>query len=281
MPTSVSHRDAGVNYGKTAGPDSNLLQETSQISKFAPLKNLKLYDFFFQEVLPNKIVNKVHELEPVLKSTQKANTLVLMNIHKTPKTFIKNLLCHFEKLNVRNYVLVGPDSDFLFDLSRRGHPVVNADWFLDDLKKYKSVKVENDVFVTAYVVKKGLEMNYDIWVLDNDMLPRFEILFAKSLRSGVWTERFVGEVAGMGGEGSSGILVGRVLEMKGVKFERVNDEGFGVEVDESGSLLKNDMNVVFWSSKMGLDLVRNRLESLGLWIIDGELNCKGVICHTS
>ncbi|KAI3700489.1 hypothetical protein L2E82_45119 [Cichorium intybus] len=299
---SVSHRDAGVNYGKTAGPDSNLLQQTSQISKFAPLKNLKWYDFCFQEVLPNRIVNKVHELEPVLKSTQKANTLVLVNIHKTPKTFIKNLLCHFERLNVRNYVFVGPDSEFLFDLSRRGHPVVNADRFLDDLKKYKSVKVQNEVFVTGYVVKKGLEMNYDMWVLDNDVVPvkpelfvdflklgltvdfyvgkRFGILFAKSSGSGVWTERFVGEIAGMGGEGSFGILVGKVLEMKGVKFERV-DEGFIVEVDESGSLLKNDTNVVFWSSKMGLDLVRNRLEGLGLWIIDGELNCKGVICHTS
>ncbi|KAI3700493.1 hypothetical protein L2E82_45123 [Cichorium intybus] len=145
-------------------------------------------------------------------------------------------------------------------------------------------------------------MNYDMWVLDYDMVPvkpelfvdffkigltidfyvgkRFGVLFAKSLGSGVWTERFVGEIAGMGGEGSFGILLGRLLEMKGVKFERL-DEGFVVEVDESGSLLKNDRYVVFWSSKMGLDLVRSRLESLGLWIIDGESNCKGVFCHMS
>ncbi|GKC38044.1 hypothetical protein Tco_1050428, partial [Tanacetum coccineum] len=53
---SVSHTDAGVNYGKTAGPDPNLIQE---------------------KVLPDKVVNSVNELEPVLKSAQKANALVL------------------------------------------------------------------------------------------------------------------------------------------------------------------------------------------------------------
>ncbi|CAI9277631.1 unnamed protein product [Lactuca saligna] len=298
---SVSHRDAGVNYGKTVGPDSNLLKETSQISNFAPLRNLKWYDFCFQEVSPNRIVNNVHDLDPILKSTQKSNTLILVNIHRTSKMFIKNLLCHFERLNVQNYVLVGPASDFLFDLARRGNLVINVDRFLDDFKKLKLSNVKNEVFVMAYVVKKALEMNYDTWVLDHDMIPvkpelffdflklgmtvdfyvgeRFGILFARSSGSGIWTDRFVDEIAGMGGEGSFGILVGKLLEAKGVKLERVNDEG--VEVKDSGSLMKNETKVVFWNSDLGLDLVRNRLESFGLWIIDGECNCKAVICHSS
>ena len=67
---SVSHRDAGVNYGKTAGPDSILIQESSPESNFLklePLSNLKWYDFCFREVLPDRVVNSVNELESVLQ----------------------------------------------------------------------------------------------------------------------------------------------------------------------------------------------------------------------
>ncbi|KAL4567536.1 hypothetical protein LXL04_023123 [Taraxacum kok-saghyz] len=293
---SVSHRDTGVNYGKTAGPDSTLLQQPSQISEFAPLRTLKWYDFCFQEILPDRIVNRVHDLDPVLKSTQKANTLVLVNVYRTPKTVVKNLICHFEKLGVRNYVLVGPGSDFFLDLGRRGIPMVNSDRFLDDFKKVKSSKFENDVFVTAYVVKKALEMSYDVWVLDHGMIPvkpeffkigltvdfyvgkRFGVLFVKSSGLGIWTDGFVDEVAGMGGEGRFGILAGKLLEGMGVKVQRV-DEGF--EVKDGGSMMNNETKIVFWNSDTDLNIVSDRLDKLGLWIIDGELNCKAVICHSS
>lgn len=48
---SVSHRDAGVNYGKTAGPDSYLLDESSldiDLLEMQPLTKLKWYDFYFK-----------------------------------------------------------------------------------------------------------------------------------------------------------------------------------------------------------------------------------------
>ncbi|TXG73375.1 hypothetical protein EZV62_001954 [Acer yangbiense] len=60
---SVSHRDAGVNYGKTAG---QLLDENSidyNFLKMQPLSNLKSYDFCFREVFPGRVIRKTDELE--------------------------------------------------------------------------------------------------------------------------------------------------------------------------------------------------------------------------
>lgn len=310
---SVSHRDAGVNYGRTAGPDSNLIQEgflENQNLKLEPLRNLKWYDFCFREVVPDRIVKSVHELEPVLKSTQKTNALVLVSIYQTSKMFTQNLLCHFERLDVHNYILMGPESDFLLDLSRRGHPVINLDGFFNSLKEYKSIKSDKEIIAKAYVIKKALEMKYDTWVLDLDMLPvkadfflesvKFDstvdfyvgkslgLLFAKSSGSRVWTDSFVKEMAQIAGpkvrKNGFGFLAEELFETKGVKLQRVYEAQFSVEIDagnDNGILLKNDTKFAFWSSATGVSLVQSRLESLGLWIIDTESHCKAVICHSS
>ncbi|KAL9992629.1 putative RNA-directed DNA polymerase [Helianthus debilis subsp. tardiflorus] len=313
---SVSHRDTGVNYGKTAGPDSNLIQESSRESnvfKLEPLRNLKWYDFCFREVIPDRIVTNIDELEPVLKSVQKANALVVVSVDQMSKMLTRNLLCHFARLNVWNYIFVGPDSEFLLDLARRGHPVVNVDAFFDKLKEYKSRKLSKENIVKALVVKKALEMKYDTWVLDHDMVPvkadffldsvkrnptvdfyvgnRLGLLFARSTGSGIWNNRFVNEIAQTADPtmskdgGGFGFIAGKLLERKGVKLERFDEGlGFSVEInagDDNGIVLKNDTKVVFWSSDAGSGLVQNRLESLGLWIIDSESHCKAVICHPS
>nr|XP_043628828.1 uncharacterized protein LOC122600215 isoform X1 [Erigeron canadensis] len=312
---SVSHRDAGVNYGKTAGPDSNLIQEDSSESKFLklePLRNLKWYDFCFREIIPDRIVKSVHELGPVLKSAQQANGLVLVSIDQTSETFTRNLLCHFERLNVRNYVFMGPDSDFLLDLSRRGHPVINVDRFFDSIKKYISIKFSKEIIVKAYVIKKALEMKYDMWVWDRNILPvkadlflgsvkldsaadfyvgnRIGLLFARSSGTGIWTESFVNEIArlaesNMGEyETSIGVLAGKLLERKGGTLKRFDEAEFSVDINVGNDFktsLKNDTSFALWSSDTGLDLVRNRLGSLGLWIIDAESHCTAVICHPS
>ncbi|KAI3756690.1 hypothetical protein L1987_56512 [Smallanthus sonchifolius] len=313
---SVSHRDTGVNYGKTAGPDSNLIQESSHegnLFKLEPLRNLKWYDFCFREVIPDRIVTSVDELEPVLKSIQKANALVLVSIDKTSKVLTRNLLCHFERLDVWNYIFVGSDSDFLLDLARRGNPVINVDACFDKLKEYKSIKLRKEIIVKALVIKKALEMKYDTWVLDHEMVPvkadffldsvkldptvdfyvakRLGLLFARSSGSGIWNDRFVNEISLMAEPtvskdgGGFGFMVGKLLETKGVKLQRF-DENLGLSVksdagNDNGILLKNNTKVVFWSSDTGLSLVQNRLQSLGLWIIDAESHCTAVICHPS
>ncbi|PWA61612.1 hypothetical protein CTI12_AA371540 [Artemisia annua] len=296
---SVSHRDAGVNYGKTAGPDSILIQESSPESNFLklePLSNLKWYDFCFREVLPDRVVNSVNELETVLKSAQKANALVLVSIYRSPEAFIRNLLCHFERLNVQNYILMGSDySNSLLDLSRRGHPVINVDKLFDSIEEFKLISFRKEIAVKAYVTKKALEMKYDTWILDHDMIPfkaelflnsvkldsavdfyvgeRLGLLFARSSGSGIWTNHFVNEIVRMpesnlsNDEDRFGFWAGKLLEKKGVKLQRVNEARFGVEIDtsdDSGTSVKNDTKLAFWSSNMGSDLVQSRLERLGL-----------------
>ncbi|XP_076899140.1 uncharacterized protein LOC143552919 [Bidens hawaiensis] len=307
---SVSHRDTGVNYGKTAGPDSNLIQESSRendLFKLEPLRNIKWYDFCFREVVPDRIVTSVDELGPVLKSVQKRNGLVVVSVDQKSKVLTRNLLCHFERLGVWNFIFVGPVSGFLLDLARRGHPVVNVDAFFDMLKEYKSSSLRKENIVKALVVKTALEMKYDTWVLDHNMVPvkadffvdsvklsstvdfyvgkRLGLLFARSSGSGIWNDRFVNEIAKSADGGGFGFMAGNLLERKGVSFQRLDKGlGFSVEIDagnDTGLLLKNDTKAVFWSSDTGSGLVQNKLESLGLWIIDGESNCKAVICHPS
>ncbi|XP_071686034.1 uncharacterized protein [Rutidosis leptorrhynchoides] len=308
---SVSHRDAGVNYGKTAGPDSNLIQETFPF-KLEPLTNLKWYNFCFKEIVPDRVVKSVSELKPVLESIQKANTLVIVNLFQTSEMFIQNLVCHFERLDIRNYIFVGPESDFLFDLSRRGHPVINVDKFFDSIKEHKSTKFGKEIIVNAYVIKKALEMNYDTLVFDYNVLPvnadlflnsvkrdssvdfyvekQLGFLFARSSGSKIWTDHFVNEMALMvdhktnKDESSFVSFAVKLLETKGVKLHRIDEGGFGIKIDEGNdnvTSLKNNTRFTFWSSDTRSDLVQTRLESLGSWIIDAESHCRAVICHPS
>lgn len=136
---SISHRDAGVNYGKTAGPDSYLLEEGSVdfiLVELYPLNDLKWYNFCFREVYTNRIVRSSHELGPLLQSVQKKNFVVLVSLYRVAETFVRNILCHFEGMNIQNYILVGPTSHILIDLARRGHPVIDAGHFdFDKLAK--------------------------------------------------------------------------------------------------------------------------------------------------
>ena len=58
---SISHRDAGVNYGRSVGPDSTLLDGNNldfNVWQLQPLKKLKWYDFCFAEILPGRFVRK-------------------------------------------------------------------------------------------------------------------------------------------------------------------------------------------------------------------------------
>ncbi|KAJ9567293.1 hypothetical protein OSB04_003259 [Centaurea solstitialis] len=264
----------------SSGADWNQMQENSHESNFLKLEPL--------------MVTSVHELKPVLQSVKKMNSLVLV--------FTRNLLCHFERLDICNYIFIGPSSGFLLDLSRRGHPVINVDRFLDGIKEYKSIKYGKEILVKAFVIKKALEMNSDTWVLDHNALPvktdlfldsfvvdsnidiyigrRLGLFFVKGSSSGVWTDRFVNKIARMvnteASKDKSGFvsLVEKTLEMKGVRFERVDENGFGVEINDNGKSLKNETRVAFWSSDLRSGLIQERLVSLGLWITDDESNCR-------
>lgn len=132
---SISHRDAGVNYGKTAGPDSYLLEEGSVdfiLVELYPLNDLKWYNFCFREVYTNRIVRNIL-----------CHFVVLVSLYRAAETFVRNILCHFEGMNIQNYILVGPTSHILIDLARRGHPVIDAGHFdFDKLAKSLIFKIQ-------------------------------------------------------------------------------------------------------------------------------------------
>ncbi|CAJ2663272.1 unnamed protein product [Trifolium pratense] len=318
---SVSHRDAGVNYGKTAGPDSQLLEERSldfNILEMQPLSSLKWFDFCFREVRPGRYVRNVEELGALLHSLQKRDSIFLINLLGVSDAVVRNLLCHFERLNIRNYILMGPPSDSLFDLARRGHPVINVDQFVSSIGMNKltsqgsSLETIKGIVAKAYVIKKFIENKYNTWVLHGSMLltsdvllesgdPKddfcvannLELFYAKSSPSSekIWTNGFVSKVVAMadplGRKDSTTLsfvyIVTKLLEQNGASIRRVDETSFGMKIGSSGlgKSSLGDKKLVYWSTEMELNSIQKRLEELNLWSIDSELSCTAVICHKS
>uniref|UniRef100_A0A2P2JDR9 Uncharacterized protein n=2 Tax=Rhizophora mucronata TaxID=61149 RepID=A0A2P2JDR9_RHIMU len=320
---SVSHRDAGVNYGKTAGPDSHLLDKSSfdfNYMEMQPLSSLKWYDFCFREVLPGRVVRTLDELGSVLLSVQSQRTIIVVSIFDASEIVARNLLCHFERLNIQNYIFIGPPSDFLSDLARRGHPVIDAGKLLDSIKPQKllnfedsSKKLMTDIIVKACIIKKCLEVGYDSWTVDanvlfgkNDPFQEFsnlindfyvgktmDFFFAKSSPSArsIWSDVFLDKVASTVSQTSIPrerrnfvSIVGKLLEQNGVRIGSVDETTFGMKIDSNGfnqSFLENGKKMVYWSKEMGLDSIKKKLDELSMWVVDVDSSCMAVICHQS
>ncbi|KAI3450059.1 hypothetical protein Pfo_006724 [Paulownia fortunei] len=268
---SISHRDAGVNYGKTAGPDSYLLDENSidfNLLELYPLNDLKWYDFCFREVVTNRIVRSSNELGSVLQSVQKKNSVVLVSLYRVPETVVRNILCHFEGLNIKNYILFGPTSHFLIDLARRGLPVIDAGHFSDFGKLAKSINFQDstmelvkEILIMAYVTKKNLELGYSTWVLDGNMLPRSSdsfldtfdhtndfyvgktsrLLFVRSSSSTlkIWSDTFLFKIASLvdtlgeqsvSNERALFYAVEKLLEKQSIKYKNIDEMRLGLDV---------------------------------------------------
>ncbi|XP_077236309.1 transferring glycosyl group transferase [Tasmannia lanceolata] len=270
---SVSHRDAGVNYGKTAGPDSKLLDESSldfNLWKMQPLSHLKWYDFCFREVLPDRAVRSFDELGSLLNSVQKRRTVILVSLYRTSQTITMNLLCHFERLNIQNYILIGVNSEFLTDLERRGHHVIYAEQMINDIRRYKLMGFQGsneelikEILVMAYVIRKCLEYEYNAWVIDGNLLPvsetfpdmtdishdfmaakDIELLFIKSSPTStkIWVDDFIYKLASTtdslmhrGTLASDhrhfGYFAAKCLEKKGQRIKRLDEMIYGIKID--------------------------------------------------
>lgn len=318
---SVSHRDAGVNYGKTAGPDSQLLDENSLDFSFLemqPLSNLKWYDFCFREVFPERVVRSLNELGPVLQSAQTEETIIFVSLYGVPELVARNLLCNFERLNIRNFILIGLKSEFLFDLARRGHPVIFADLVVKSIRTYKAdqrdsyAQLINKILVNAYIIKKSLENGYSSWVVDGNMLPvrspyveydpiydfytgkSLELLFVRSSSSAqkTWVDKFISKIAetvdslkSQSKKGTNYVhIMAKFLEQNGLMIKNVDEASIGVNIGTNNvnqSSLAPEKNLVFWSTGVGFDLIQKRLEELGMWMVDNDFSCKAVLCHKS
>lgn len=317
---SVSHRDAGVNYGKTAGPDSQLLDVNSFNSKFLEMKSLsaiKWYDFCFREVVPGRVVRSLNDLGSVLPSVQTKETVLVVSLFGVSEAVTRNLLCHFEKLNIWNYIFIGPATDFLFDLARRGHAVIDADLFLNYIRSYKSMGTQEpnarfmkDILLKAYVVKKSLEFSYDIWVVDGNMVfvnndmflesfdsahnfyagESLDLFFVKNSPSTrkIWAEGFLYDVAAMVDKiprdrRNFASVMTQQLEQKGSKVKRMEEKSFGMKIGNQNlnQTLETNKKVVYWSRELDMDTIQKRLQASHLWVIDNDFSCTAVVCNKS
>lgn len=93
--------------------------------------------FCFREIFPERVIASLDELGSVLNSVQKHNNIIIVSLFGVKDVVISNLLCHFESLNLWNYVFIGAKSEFLFDPARRGHPVISTNRFLESVGAYK------------------------------------------------------------------------------------------------------------------------------------------------
>uniref|UniRef100_A0A0R0IZ47 Uncharacterized protein n=1 Tax=Glycine max TaxID=3847 RepID=A0A0R0IZ47_SOYBN len=320
---SVSHRDAGVNYGKTAGPDSKLLEEKSldfNILEVQPLRSLRWYDFCFREVHPGKVATNLEELGSLLHSLQKQDSVFLVNLFGVSDAISRNLLCHFERLDIRNYILMGPPSDSLFDLARRGHPVINVDKFISSvgLSKFTSQGLSFEtikgILAKTYAIKKCIENRYNTWVMDGSMLltsdlflsesedsngdffvaNNLELFYAKSSSSSqkIWVDGFVSKVVAMAeslagkdsathGSLSFVYVVIKLLEQNGARIRRVDENSFATKIGSGSETSLRDKKLVYWSSEMELNSIQKWLDEFNLWSIDSDLSCTAVVCHKS
>ncbi|KAI3919370.1 hypothetical protein MKW92_046506 [Papaver armeniacum] len=320
---SVSHRDAGVNYGKTAGPDSNLLDETSldfNYLEMQPLSSLKWYDFCFREVLPGKVARSSDELSSLLYSARKKyNTIILISLHRTSQEVTMNMLCHFEKLNIQNYIFLGPNSDYLNDITRRGYHVISTESLVNNIKGFRSKKFEGsdmlkEILAKAYIIKLCLKLELSSWVIDGNMLPIGNVMFAdlhdtaynffatkdsdllfvksSSVSAKIWDDSFIGKVVAKASSlinkstkdhGYLGNAITSSLEENNAKIKMVGELSFGEKVDvKNGNQthVSEGTKYVFWSDKMALDFVSSRLDNLGMWELE-DSSCKAVVCHQS
>ncbi|ESR59590.1 hypothetical protein KPL70_002762 [Citrus sinensis] len=321
---SVSHRDAGVNYGKSAGPDSKLLDESSldfNILKMQPLSNLKWYDFCFREVFPGRVVKSMDDLGTVLPSVQRQETVLVVSLFGASDAVTRNLLCQFERINSQNHIFLGSHSDFLYDLARRGNPVIDADLFLNDIRAYESLSLQSsdarltkEVLVKVYVIKKCLEYRYSAWVVDANFLPfsndlflepidatsdfyygeSSKLLFVKSSSSvqKMWTKNFLYEVANLVDKVSlprdhrnfANIMANLLRQKAGVMIKRVDESKIGLDIGTGSANQSSSAvgkKIVYWSADLGPDRIQKQLEELSLWDIDSDSSCKAVICHQS
>ena len=315
---SVSHRDAGVNYGKRVGPDSTLLDGKNldfNLWELQPLKKLRWYDFCFDEVLPGRVVRKFSELVSVLKLVPLKSTVVLISLYSVEERFARNLICHLDKADMQNYIFLGDDSEFLDDIAHRGYPVINGIEFLQSIKMSGFVSSDDfakQTLVKSYVIKACLDLGYNLWLLNGNMIslgtklrePSDQsadfftadvglVFIRSSLKSKkAWSELTMSRVQTMctSSEFSASLKQKSFVRMltevlASSAHARLGKLDEGIRVIELGpntsskSISEGQSDVLFWSHSMASDSVQKQLENMDLWLIDSDLSCSTVVCH--
>ncbi|URD75247.1 hypothetical protein MUK42_10215 [Musa troglodytarum] len=302
---SISHRDAGVNYGKTVGPDSSLLVDESldfSLRELPPLRNLKWYDFCFAETHPGRTVSNFDQLRSMLHSL-KQKTIFVISLYQTTERIARNLICNLEKVGLVNFILLGGYPELLIDLARRGYPVVDTSQLVSSIRQVKSIDLEHEtdiikeIWIKATTVQKCLELGYDLWLIDGNMIPgsgllpelpnpsydfaiakNAELLFVKSSPSSLktWNDDYIHKVAAecksligtdspeMEHKNFAYLAMRGLDENAGARLWRLDDSDIGVKLGY-GSLNDSEskLNMVFWDQEMALTSVQRELDRSG------------------
>ncbi|RRT72820.1 hypothetical protein B296_00021249 [Ensete ventricosum] len=318
---SISHRDSGVNYGKTAGPDSSLLVDESldfSLRELPPLRNLKWYDFCFAETHPGRLASNFDQLRSMLHSL-KQKTIFVISLYQTTERIARNLICNLEKVGLVNFILLGGYPELLIDLARRGYPVVDTSQLVSSIRQVKSIDLEREtdiikeIWIKATTVQKCLELGYDLWLIDGNMIPgsgllpellnpsydfaiakNAELLFVKSSPSSLktWNDDYIHKVAAecksligtispeMEHMNFAYLAMRALDENAGARLWRLDDSDIGVKLGY-GTMnnTESKLKMVFWVPGMALTSVQRELDRSGMWLIDVDSSCVSVVCH--
>ncbi|CAD6238820.1 unnamed protein product [Miscanthus lutarioriparius] len=248
---SVSHRDAGVNYGKSVGPDSTLLDGKNldfNLWELQPLKKLKWYDFCFNEALPGRIVRKNSVLGSVLKSVQLKSTVVLVTLYSIEERFARNLICHLDKAGMKNSIFLGDNSEFLDDLAHRGYPVIDDEGLMF-IRSSLDLKNKWNELTMSTVKAMCTSTEFSVSIKQKSFVHMLTEVLASS--AGVRLGKLDGAI--------------RVIELG------PNTSNRSISEDQS--------NVLFWSHSRASDSVQKQLENMDLWLVDSDSSCSAVVCH--
>ncbi|MCO5548395.1 hypothetical protein L7F22_001852 [Adiantum nelumboides] len=318
---SISYRDKGVNTKKEAGPDSALIRNETvsglNLWEMKPLNQLKRYDYCFHEVKQGRVIENAHDVKTIIPSVQKNGTIILVNALGFREDIIRNWLCQFSKLSIRNFVILIKDHGIEKDLLLRGHAVMHFDSGL--LKKENRQSPDSILYIeraltVIQAVTMILHAGYNIWLTDVSTLwlsnpfPLVHIGYADMLGFAVET-RVSSEFLYIKGSKRTmsfwGNLHRHVLHQADSSATLTSSiykqEYLGALIGMSKgvlnfkllpSTLKVDLSVAYKNQSdgswklaaallMGIpsnDSYTSTLKLSGLWQLDEELSCTGVYC---
>ncbi|KAI5063958.1 hypothetical protein GOP47_0020628 [Adiantum capillus-veneris] len=176
---SVSYRDKGVNTKKEAGPDSTLIgnENVSGLNSWEmkPLDQLKRYDFCFHEVKQGRLIENAQGVKTIVPSFEENGTVILVDAVGFREEVIRNWLCQFSKLSIRNFVILIQDRELEKSLLRQGHAVMHLAPELLEKEIHRTLKhptlKDKIVYIErALTVIQAVTMithsGYNIWLTD-------------------------------------------------------------------------------------------------------------------
>ncbi|VAH75797.1 unnamed protein product [Triticum turgidum subsp. durum] len=225
---------------------------------------------------------------------------------------VRNLICHLEKTGMRNYIFLGDNSEFLDDLAHRGHAVIDVIELLQGIKMSGYMNSDGfvkEILAKAYVIQHCLNLGYNLWVLNGNMISLgsklvepsnqsvdiftadpVDLIFIRSSQGSkkTWNEHIISRVADGGFASVKHVsfvhILTRVLENNGggVRLGKLNEEIMTMELGpnmSNRSLSEGQSKMLFWSDSVASDSVQRQLGNVNLWLIDSDSSCSAVVCN--